>query len=853
MKSVLMVAEKPSLASSLASILSDGKCTERKGSNSCAVHKWTGMFKDELVSFHMTSVCGHVMTLDFIGKYNNWDRVDPAELFSCTTEKKEAAPKLKMPAFLANEARGCDYLVLWLDCDKEGENICFEVMNAVSATMKNSPFSPEFVYRARFSAITEKDIKAAMANLIKPNENEARSVDARQELDLRIGCAFTRFQTKFFQGKYGDLDASLISYGPCQTPTLGFCVQRHDEIQTFKPEPYWVIQVNVLTSEGREVTLDWERVRCFEKDCANMFLHSVKEHSYARVCNVVTKEKSKSRPQALNTVELMRVASSGLGMGPHHAMQIAEKLYTQGYISYPRTETTQYPENFDLIGVLKQQQNSSDWGYEVKKVLEQGLNTPKKGHNAGDHPPITPMKASSRSDLGDTDSWKLYDYITRHFIATVARDCKYSVTTISFKIGNEMFSTSGKTLLDPGYTTIMHWQALMKNEEIPLFSVGDEVPIRDVKMIECQTIPPDYLTEAELITLMEKHGIGTDASIPVHINNICQRNYVTVGSGRKLIPTALGIVLVHGYQKIDPELVLPTMRSAVEEQLSLISQGLADFNAVLHHTVEVFKLKFLYFVKNIEGMDQLFEVSFSPLATSGKALSRCGKCRRYMRYIQAKPSRLHCSHCDETYNLPQNGNVRIYKELRCPLDDFELLSWSTGARGKSYPLCPYCFNHPPFRDMKKGLGCNSCPHPNCAHSFTNNGISACVECDCGILVLDPASGPKWKMGCNRCDVIIHLFEDAQKVTVHENVCDCGAQVVSVEYKPEKTKLPNEATEMHGCVFCCDEFSLLVERHRAVASRPASINKSSRGRGRGRAKGKPRQPKDKMAQLAAYFV
>lgn len=70
------------------------------------------------------------------------------------------------------------------------------------------------------------------------------------------------------------------------------------------------------------------------------------------------------------------------------------------------------------------------------------------------------------------------------------------------------------------------------------------------KLVECYTQPPDYLTEAELISLMEKHGIGTDASIPVHINNICIRNYVTVAAGRKLVPTSLGIVLVHGYQKV---------------------------------------------------------------------------------------------------------------------------------------------------------------------------------------------------------------------------------------------------------------------------------------------------------------
>lgn len=73
--------------------------------------------------------------------------------------------------------------------------------------------------------------------------------------------------------------------------------------------------------------------------------------TFFRLVSVTSKEKVKARPPALNTVELMRVASSGLGMGPHHAMQIAEKLYTQGYISYPRTETTKYPENFDLLYV----------------------------------------------------------------------------------------------------------------------------------------------------------------------------------------------------------------------------------------------------------------------------------------------------------------------------------------------------------------------------------------------------------------------------------------------------------------------------------------------------------------------
>lgn len=158
-------------------------------------------------------------------------------------------------------------------------------------------------------------------------------------------------------------------------------------------------------------------------------------------------------------------------------------------------------------------------------------------------------------------------------------------------------------------------------------------------------------------------------------------------------------------------------------------------------------------------MDSLFECSFSPLAESGKAYCRCGKCRRYMKYIQTKPARLHCSHCDETYSLPIGGIVKVYRELRCPLDDFELLTWSNGAKGRSFTFCPYCYNNAPFEDMGRNSGCNNCSHPTCQHSLINLGVSACIDCENGIFVLDCTSSPKnWKLGCNVCDVIINIFE-----------------------------------------------------------------------------------------------
>eukprot|EP00116_Pleurobrachia_bachei_P004343 sb/3464605/ len=270
------------------------------------------------------------------------------------------------------------------------------------------------------------------------------------------------------------------------------------------------------------------------------------------------------------------------------------------------------------------------------------------------------------------------------------------------------------------------------------FKKGQRWPIREPRLNQKETSPPDHLTESELITLMEKHGVGTDASIPVHINNICERNFVTIGSGRRLIPNTLGILLVHGYQRIDPDLVKPTMRSQIEKQFDLIATGRANYDMVLAHAVATFQAKFRYFVENTEYMDQLFEVSFTKLSETGKPLSKCGRCTRYMKLINQRPTRLHCKNCDETYKLPQGGSIKLYQGNRCPLDQFELVVFNAG--GKSFILCPYCYNFPEIEEMPKNAGCNRCPHPTCPNAAPQLSITACQICEDGELVLDPNSG-----------------------------------------------------------------------------------------------------------------
>lgn len=283
-------------------------------------------------------------------------------------------------------------------------------------------------FRARFSAVSNDEIKHAMNNLVKPNLNESLSVDARQELDLRIGCAFTRFQTRFFQNKYGDLDATTISFGPCQSPTLAFCVQRHDLITQFKPEPYWVLKVECST-ESRTLKLDWNRERVFDKDIAQIFLNRIKSAEKLTVDDISSKEGRKEKPTALNTVELLRVCSSSLGISPQQTMSTAEHLYTRGFISYPRTETTAYPNGFNFHQVLRQQ-TSSKYSAIVQELLKERSFAPKSGHDVGDHPPIITQKAADGQLSGD--GLRVYEYVLQHFLASIMGPCKYVTQTLRY-------------------------------------------------------------------------------------------------------------------------------------------------------------------------------------------------------------------------------------------------------------------------------------------------------------------------------------------------------------------------------------------------------------------------------------
>jgi DNA topoisomerase-3 len=154
----------------------------------------------------------------------------------------------------------------------------------------------------------------------------------------------------------------------------------------------------------------------------------------------------------------------------------------------------------------------------------------------------------------------------------------------------------------------MTWH-IQEDTILPEFKLNQVLPVVGSRIVEGRTEAPGYLTEANLIGRMEKNGIGTDASIATHINNIILRNYVTLRDpGRQLVPTPLGYALVKGYCEIDPELVLPKVRGNIEKCCDLVARGKVDFSRVVNHVNSIFFEKFKYFKLNVQTMEKLLAI-----------------------------------------------------------------------------------------------------------------------------------------------------------------------------------------------------------------------------------------------------
>ncbi|XP_022093607.1 DNA topoisomerase 3-alpha-like [Acanthaster planci] len=592
---VLNVAEKNDAAKSLADLMSRGRYRRREGfSKYNKIYEYDYQLFNQDCSMTMTSVSGHLLNYEFVSTFKKWHSCNPVALFSAEVLKGCPDDFKDIKRTLEREARQHDVLIIWTDGDREGENIGCEIVDVCKSVKPRLD-----VYRARFSEITPQSVANACRNLGRPDERVSKAVDVRQELDLRIGAAFTRFQTlrlcKVFPGI---LDGQLISFGSCQFPTLGFVVERYKQVEAFIPEMFYKIKVSHEVDDTK-VDFNWKRHRLFHRLACEVLLQVCLEDPMATVTDVSSRSKSKWRPLPMDTVELEKLSSRKLRIGAKETMKIAEKLYTKGFISYPRTETNMFPKDFNLRELVQEQTQDQRWGPFAAGILQEGP-TPRQGNKTDNaHPPIHPTKYT---DTLPGNDFKVYELIVRHFLACCSKDAQGFETTVQIKIASEEFSAQGLMIVARNYLDVYpydKWNAKV----IPVFEQGQTFRPRAIEMAEGETSPPALLTEADLIALMEKHGIGTDATHAEHIETIKSRLYVGVRPDGKFVPGELGMGLVEGYDSMGYELSKPDLRAELEADLKKICEGVKDPDIVLREQIEKYRQVFIEAAANANMLD----------------------------------------------------------------------------------------------------------------------------------------------------------------------------------------------------------------------------------------------------------
>ncbi|XP_053551092.1 DNA topoisomerase 3-alpha [Bombina bombina] len=630
---VLCVAEKNDAAKGIADLMSNSRMRRREGfSKFNKIYEYEYHLFGQDVTVVMTSVSGHLLTCGFLSHLKNWHSCNPVSLFDAEVQKFCPDNYVDIKRTLEREVRQCQALVIWTDCDREGENIGFEIIEVCKGVKPNLQ-----VFRARFSEITPRSIRQACENLLEPDQNVSDAVDVRQELDLRIGAAFTRFQTLRLQKIFPSvLSNQLISYGSCQFPTLGFVVERFKAIQAFIPETFYKIKV---THEHEDGTVDfgWKRNRLFNHTACLVLYQICMENPVATVVEVGSKPKSKWRPVALDTVEMEKLASRKLKIGAKETMKIAEKLYTQGFISYPRTETNIFPKDLNLTSLVEDQTQDPQWGGFAQRILERGGPTPRNGSKTDQaHPPIHPTKYTNNLQGNEQ---RIYEFIVRHFLACCSQDAQGQETTVEIDIAAERFVAHGLMIIARNYLDVYPYDK-WSTKIIPVYEMGSQFQPTTVEMVDGETSPPQLLTEADLISLMEKHGIGTDATHAEHIETIKSRMYVGLTPEQRFLPGELGMGLVEGYDSMGFEMSKPDLRAELEADLKLICEGKKEKFTVLRHQIQKYKQVFIEAVNKAnrldEALSQYFGQAIEPVpqqeifAETPVPVRKCPQCNRDM-------------------------------------------------------------------------------------------------------------------------------------------------------------------------------------------------------------------------------
>jgi DNA topoisomerase-1 len=546
--------------------------------------------------------------------------------------------------------------------------------------------------RMKFSTMTERELRFAFQKL--DPKAELPIVDAgkcRHELDWLYGINLSRLLTESAL-KQGRVYATL-STGRVQGPTLGFVVEREEEISCFVPVPFWTIEATIV-QDGETFALEFERDRVVSQSEAKMVCDKCRD-VLLEVKGIESRDIQQQAPYPFDLSTLQSEAYRHFGFSPARTLALAERLYLDALISYPRTSSQKLPLDIGYAETLRGIGSHAEYRPLVAKLASRGDLRPNNGPKDDPaHPAIFPTGESAKKPLFGGEA-KLYDLISRRFMATFADPSLKTSSRIIFNYNNYSFFLRGSRVVRLGWIEFYRPYVFDESRSLPDLKIGDRAKVQDIKSVEKFTQPPYRYNPSSLLKKMEETNIGTKATRAGIIDLLYTRGYVR---DERMKASELADKVTDILLEYCPLIINPSFTANLEDLMQAIQNGTSSRRLVLVLALEHLRSIMLSLAENEEMIgSHLSEVIVAQRMADVTFDTPCPKCGLKLAVVRSRGTGkrfIGCNGkwqtgCSFTLPLPQFGNLTLLSR-HCNTCGFQMIQ--ARSRGRR-PLvsCPRCY------------------------------------------------------------------------------------------------------------------------------------------------------------------
>jgi DNA topoisomerase-1 len=515
--------------------------------------------------------------------------------------------------------------------------------------------------RMKYSTLTGEELQNSFANLLP--QLEFGLIEAgltRHEVDWLYGINLSRALTA--AAKKHSKTYSVLSTGRVQGPTLKFLAERENSIRTFVPKKYWVLKAKVKIGEKTYTAEHENKTFDSQAEAENAKAASNQKMGTVEAADIQIFQLAPPFPFDLGALQLE--AYRLFKYTPMRTLAIAQKLYLDALISYPRTSSQKLPASIGYEKILHNLAKNRQYLRLAGELLAMPKLVPNEGKKQDPaHPAIYPTGKMPEKPLVGGER-NIYDLVVRRFLACFAEAAYGEMLRTELQIGSEKFVFTCKQVTDRGWLNFYESKAARLDAELPVVAVGDLVKVQAVVLEKKTTLPPPRYDAGSLLRQMEQANIGTKATRAGIMQTLYDRQYV---EGEKIVVTTLGLEVTDVLGKYCPSVVSVEFTRQLEEQMELVQQQKEPKQKVISEAVENLKTVLVALRANEEAIGAQLGCRLSEARLEKTIIGPCPNCGEGQLVIQyskkTKKRFVGCTNyfkggCKTTFPLPQKGYVK---------------------------------------------------------------------------------------------------------------------------------------------------------------------------------------------------